>query len=94
MAVTSLKPIKARDKREVVKGRDEAAKVGFTDQEARGIFGTCYEYTEEERARIDAYMARKSGDELAYYKAVYEDVPRKMRERQRRAEEKLGLNIG
>ena len=90
MAITSLRPIKAKNNKKVVRGHEnDAATVGYTDQEARGIFGKHHEYTEEEQARIHKYLARKHGDELAYYKQVYADVPTRMRERQRKAEARL-----
>jgi len=62
MAITSLKPIKAKNKREIIGKRNPGTsrRIGFTDSDARGIFGSCYEYTAEEQERIDEYMARKA----------------------------------
>ena len=61
MAITSLKPIKAKNKRTVVDGRmyGPSGHVGFTDSEARGIFGSCYVPTDEEAERIRRYEQRK-----------------------------------
>lgn len=46
MAITSMKPVKAKNKAQVYDGRmtEKAKKVGFTDAEARGIFGSSSSY--------------------------------------------------
>ena len=91
MAITSLKPIKAKNKRIVIAGQvyERTSKTGYTRIEARGVFGSCHEYTDAERARIDDFYARRSGDQLAYYKNVHKDVPERMAERQSRAMSKV-----
>lgn len=91
MAITSLKPIKAKNKRIVVRGQvyERTSKAGYTRVEARGVFGSCYEYTKAEQDRIDDFMARRSGNQLAYYKQKHADVPERMRKRQEEAMRKV-----
>ena len=91
MAITSLKPIKAKNSRRVLaKSWGETAETaGYTDSESRGIFGKYHEYTEDEIKRIDDYWSRKSENELEYYKVRNADVPTRMQERQRKAMAKV-----
>lgn len=91
MAITSLTPIKAKNKRIVIQGQvyEKTSKTGYTRVEARGIFGSCHQYTDAEQERIDDYWARKAGDQLAYYKQVHKDVPERMRKRQEKAMAKV-----
>lgn len=67
MAITSLKPIKAKNKREVIgkSNPGSSKRIGFTDSESRGIFGKYHEYTADEKRRIEEYRARKAKSEKA-----------------------------
>jgi hypothetical protein len=70
MAITSLKPIKAKNKREVIGKRSPSfsSRIGFTDSESRGIFGKYHEYTADEKKRIAEYKAKKAESEKARLK--------------------------
>lgn len=84
MAITSLKPVKAKNKRIVISGQvyERTSKTGYTRVEARGVFGSCHQYSKAEQARIDEYWANQAEDKLAYYKAKHANVKKRMLKRQ------------
>lgn len=57
MTAHSLKTKKVKHKRYFVGCRDEnTTTFGLSKAESRGIFGTCYEYTDKEKERIKQYQ--------------------------------------
>lgn len=87
MAITSLKPIKTKNSKEIVNGRqtETANHVGYTKAEARGIFGGKRKPSKLAAKRIKDYERRHAEAELKRYKRIHAGVPAKMGERQEKA---------